>query len=34
MKEIMGKPLCMAAFPKTFDECAQVVALVRSIQPL
>ena len=31
---IMGSPLCMAAFSRTFDDCAQIVALVRSVQPL
>lgn len=31
---IMGSPLCLSAFSKTFDHCAQAVALVRSIQPL
>ena len=31
---IMGSPLCVNAMAKSNDECAQVVALVRSIRPL
>lgn len=31
---IMGSLLCMNAYSTKHDECAQVVALVRSIQPL
>jgi hypothetical protein len=31
---ILGSPLCVSAFPLTFDECAQIVAIVRSIEPL
>lgn len=31
---VLGAPLCVSATPKTNEECTQIVALVRSIQPL
>jgi hypothetical protein len=31
---ILGSPLCVISSAKTNEECTQIVAMVRSIQPL
>ncbi|MBA3502625.1 MAG: hypothetical protein M4D80_32145 [Myxococcota bacterium] len=31
---ILGYPLCVTSAPRTNEECTQIVAMVRSIQPL